>query len=347
VIFILSLLSRTSQLSGADNQAEIQYDSPIPDTYPTLYSSHCTPHNPILVNSNSDLLALGLPGSGSSWSDPIIIQDYYITSTDPSITSLILLENVDLHFLIDNNCLEGDTSGISIRNSKNGNITRNEIVDNTGAGIDIDNSSNLGIVGNLIENTFDNGIKIKSSNNVQVFDNTVLTQDGSGLQISDSANITVVSNLFAFSYSIYIHANISIFHSNIVNYTVFGLEIKAGSSMNDIKCNFFLYNNNSNTQASDDGVSNNVDYNHWSDWLTPDVSPADGIVDDPYLLTGTANNQDDHPFVSPNDVASSAACVTPQFETLDGEKEVPFIMGPEVGIFLIAIIFLRKKRFVH
>lgn len=337
---MLSLLSQTSQLGGADNQAQSRSDSPIQ----TLYSSHCTPHDPILVYSNSDLQALGFPGSGSSWSDPIIIQDYSITSTDSSISSLILLENVDLHFLIDNNCLEGDSTGISIRNSKNGNITKNEIIDNTGIGIDIDNSSYLGIVGNHIENTFDNGIKIKSSNNVQVFDNTVLTQDGSGLQISDSVDIKVVRNLFAFSYSIYIHANTSIFHSNIVNYTNIGLELKTGSSMNDIECNMFLYNNNGNTQASDDGVSNNVDYNHWSDWTTPDNSPADGIVDSPYLLTGTAHNQDDHPFVSPNDVASSESCVTPLFEPLENET-VPFIVGLEVSIILAAIIFFRKKRF--
>ncbi len=176
VIFTLSLLSQASQLSGADNRAEIQSATHIPiwDANLTPQSNHCTPHDTIQVNSNSDLLALGFPGSGSSWSDPIIIQDYYITSTNPSVSSLILIDNVDLHFVIDNNCLEGDTTGISIRNSMNGNITRNEIIDNTGIGIDIENSSNLGIVGNSIGNTTDNGIKIKSSSNVQIFDNTVL-----------------------------------------------------------------------------------------------------------------------------------------------------------------------------
>ncbi len=42
---------------------------------------------------------------------------------------------------------------------------------------------------------------------------------------------------------------------------------------------------------------NDIYYNYWSDWTTPDAN-SDKLVDIPYLIEGTANNQDQYPLVS-------------------------------------------------
>jgi nitrous oxidase accessory protein NosD len=68
------------------------------------------------------------------------------------------------------------------------------------------------------------------------------------------------------------------------------------SQTNTILRNVFINNNEGSTQALDDGLNNIFAFNYWSDWTTPDIN-KDFIVDQAYVIDGSANNQDANPLV--------------------------------------------------
>ena len=81
---------------------------------------------------------------------------------------------------------------------------------------------------------------------------------------------------------------------NIFAANELGMKIVTSSSSNLIHSNDFILNGNEEKQAWDDGsnVWNTAGTgNFWSDWTTPDAD-VDGIVDNPYVLTGTSNASD-------------------------------------------------------
>jgi hypothetical protein len=53
------------------------------------------------------------------------------------------------------------------------------------------------------------------------------------------------------------------------------------------------------SQVYDNSTENTFVFNHYSEWVTPDVE-NDGYVDLPYLINGSAQNQDPYPLVHPN-----------------------------------------------
>ncbi|MFX1283635.1 MAG: right-handed parallel beta-helix repeat-containing protein [Promethearchaeota archaeon] len=85
----------------------------------------------------------------------------------------------------------------------------------------------------------------------------------------------------------------------ISNNSHYGIEIGEDSELNIIKLNDFSENNNYNCQANDNGFCNKFAFNFWSDWIEFDVD-ADGIIDESYSITGSANNNDTYPLSNPN-----------------------------------------------
>ena len=122
----------------------------------------------------------------------------------------------------------------------------------------------------------------------------------------------------------------------------FGVMIISTSSNNHIWNNSFIRNNGSGAvydsmhlQAYDDGTSNlwsstaiKGSGNYWADWVSPDKHKPFGIVDDPYLLAGSAGAQDDFPLTT---------------------DQLPPIPVPEPSIILLisllatAFIFTRRR----
>jgi len=105
--------------------------------------------------------------------------------------------------------------------------------------------------------------------------------------------------------------------------------------------NTFAYNNgaldNSSgqfLQAYDEGSGNtwyeplNGRGNYWNDWTSPD-STGDGIVDNPYLIEGSAGSRDMYPLVAPM---------------------TPFEPIPQFGVLLViplamlVVALLRRRR---
>jgi len=171
--------------------------------------------------------------------------------------------------------------------SGNGTITNPYIIDgynitNTGNLIKINNSDVFFQIKNCIFNGRGKGIGIVFNNvsngcitNNSVFNNKI------GIQLDYfSKKNTISENL-------------------ISNNSLYGIEIGQDSELNIIKLNDLSENNIHNCQANDNGFYNRFAFNFWSDWIESDVD-ADGIIDESYSITGSANNNDTYPLSNPN-----------------------------------------------
>ena len=81
--------------------------------------------------------------------------------------------------------------------------------------------------------------------------------------------------------------------------TGYAIIFEAATSSNYVRFNDFTGNNLGGVQALDNGTDNDIVYNYWSDWTSPD-NDGDGFVDFPYVIHGIASNEDYHPLTSPN-----------------------------------------------
>jgi len=138
------------------------------------------------------------------------------------------------------------------------------------------------------DNILSSGSPIISANkceNVKIYDNIIRNSHGSGIFFQSKAN------------------NSWIYSNKIENCSFYGVYMMGYH--NTIYDNRFYYNhqsgdayNSSRIQAYDSGEKNYWDYNgkgnYWQDWRGPDAN-HDGIVDEPYLIDGSANSQDNYP----------------------------------------------------
>jgi len=131
----------------------------------------------------------------------------------------------------------------------------------------------------------------------------------------------------------------------LCNNSNYGMVLQPGFN-NCIWNNTFIGNNGAGSirdpahlQAYDDGTNNwwNTSGsphgygNYWSDLTTPDTTPANGIVDSPYAIDGSAGAKDYYPLTTPSPVPP----VIPEFSE---------IVIPIVGLMLFALIFGRARK---
>jgi parallel beta-helix repeat protein len=190
----------------------------------------------------------------------------------------IILES-SIHNTISNNKIsQTDEDGIGLGFSDHNTIVNNTVFDNYGNGINHWDSNNNKISNNIIFNNHD-GIVLSRSHNHFISNNTVYDCPN-GITLWDS-NHNIISNN-----KVYNCNGIHLWHDDIPsqNNTV---------TRNDLSSN----NPWGGSQASDDGANNVFAYNYWSEWTSPDAN-GDGVVDKPYVIDGSANNQDRYPLVS-------------------------------------------------
>ena len=108
------------------------------------------------------------------------------------------------------------------------------------------------------------------------------------------------------------------------------------------------------SQILDDGDDNNVSYNHYNDWISPDAD-SNGIVDVEYSLDGDASNSDPFPIVDSSAIAPTTATTTGTITNTNttssttGDTGTPLditlIAGVGVAIVvLLVIVFVVKRR---
>ncbi|MHA1945997.1 MAG: right-handed parallel beta-helix repeat-containing protein [Candidatus Hodarchaeales archaeon] len=203
----------------------------------------------------------------------------------------------------------GDGNGIFIHESFDLTITENHImhvIGGEGGAGGLQRTGGTGGAGN--------GIYLSNSDNNLISQNLILNMTGGkrgNLPWSGSwGSYGVGRGIFAVSAE---QTNISENSLNNCTGVVEGYGIQLDSSTSDVFIFFNSFNHNT-INALDDGNNNSWDNgeygNYWDDHLTPD-DDGDGIVDQPYNISGTAENKDLYPLISFDLNAPNVTIISP------------------------------------
>ncbi|MHA2064713.1 MAG: right-handed parallel beta-helix repeat-containing protein, partial [Candidatus Thorarchaeota archaeon] len=152
-----------------------------------------TNRGPISILSDADFSSYGFPGTGDE-NTPYRIEGYNITDSN---FELIVIENTEAFFVIQNNYLDSITSSLDaiyIRNAKNGLVYNNTVVNNR-HGIFLDKGSqSMNITLNEVCNTSQSGIRINGSTNVRIRTNEVYQNTYNGIWANSSTHLEIWNN---------------------------------------------------------------------------------------------------------------------------------------------------------
>ncbi|MFW9964409.1 MAG: nitrous oxide reductase family maturation protein NosD [Candidatus Sifarchaeia archaeon] len=204
---------------------------------------------------------------------------------------------------ISNNTIESRCiRGILMDYSTNCSIFYNDISFHSVSGIKLRDSDSNRIQGNRIHHNNYSGITFGNANFCNLTDNIIFNNDEQAIDLQESSHALILHNL------IYNHPKQGvrvIGHSSTIqnntfyNNSVWALQLD--SSGVNILYNNFIENGKhifGGGDVEDHTESNNYDYNHWSEWTTPDRD-NDMIVDIPRYITNTEGKYDYHPVTVP------------------------------------------------
>ena len=182
-IIILLILTLAIYALNIKVQSSIEEN----DYSPT--SLELTPHDPILIDSDSDFE--DFPGLGTA-EDPYLIEDYNITTTN---NYGIHISGTTKYFVVRNCYVDAGEYGISISNVADGTaIVLNNTCNKSYFGIWIEDSGNSTVANNTCSNTDDNGIYLSYSDNSTVANNTCSNNRDDGISLYYSGSSTVTNN---------------------------------------------------------------------------------------------------------------------------------------------------------
>ena len=152
-----------------------------------------TGRDPIFILSDSDFGLYGFEGTGDE-NTPYRIEGYNITNSN---YELIVIENTEAYFVIQNNYLDSITSeldAIYIRNARNGLVYNNTVVNNR-HGIFLDKGSqSMDIIDNRVYSSSQSGIRVKGSVGVRIEGNDVYQNTFNGIWANSSTDIEILNN---------------------------------------------------------------------------------------------------------------------------------------------------------
>ncbi|MHA2362595.1 MAG: DUF2341 domain-containing protein [Candidatus Hodarchaeales archaeon] len=201
------------------------------------------------IDGNADFINTASVNSwlgDGSLGNPFIIEDYVFSKAS---TTLISIQNTDMHFILRNNSLNGlnnaSNRGIYLKNVTNGQILNNT-VENTGNGFYFYNTNNILLTNNSVSNNINSGFYSYLSTNNSLLNNSA-TNNQNGFFLSSSNNNTFKNN-YAF------------------NNTDYGFHLRASSDNNTLSNNsamnnthgFFIYLSSYNTLNSNNASFNSM-----------------------------------------------------------------------------------------
>jgi parallel beta-helix repeat protein len=291
-----------------------------------------------------------------------LVNNTVINSSDHGI----LLRYSENNTLVDNKVIDGNVSGFNLQHSNLNNLTANEasnnilegiylaysgrniliknrIIKNGLYGIAIWRSQENIIIDNEVINNNTHGIYVLQSENCTFLHNTIANNDVNGVDLSESHNNNFSLNTVEYNSNAgfnLLSSHNNTFFSNVISHQLkYGIQIVTELSMNNkITWNNFINNSfgSSSPQALDNGIANLFSHNYWSEWTTPDEN-KDTIVDIPYAINGTANNQDLSPLVTPYSPST-----TSNRSELFIERIIIFCVI--LSVFVILVIYQRTKK---
>ena len=256
-----------------------------------------TNRGPITILSDSDFSSYGFPGTGDE-NSPYRIEGYNITDSN---FELIIVENTEAFFVIQNNYLDSITSSLDaiyIRNAANGLVFNNSVVNNR-HGIFVDQGcQSMEIRENIVWNSSQSGIRLNDSTDVRIDGNEVFRNTYNGIWANSSTNLEIWNN------------------------TVYDDEIGMwlmNTNSSQIIANLFFGNDNA-MWISNRSNSNNIAFNRIFD--PSDLNPNTcGIhlshnAHENNFLINTVSNSTEHGFY----VEASSGNNTIKWNTFDGNN---------------------------
>lgn len=270
----------------------------------TVQAAGPVPHDVIRVGSDVELAALisaeGWSGSGTS-GDPYIIENLDINADGfgaaiyiGNTTLHVIVRNCELYGAEDFSSIYGMGAGLLLYHAENARAEDNECRSNRHAGIHLSNSGDCVIVNNeCSDNNY--GIYLHHSSGNTVEGNDCDDNILYGIETYGSNDNVIESNVFRDSKAgggirLSFSKRNAVVNNSLINNSDYGIAVDWECSHNSFHGNVFMDNGRS-PQARDDGVNgwNSSAYgNYWSDRTSPDMD-RDGIVDEPYEITGAGN----------------------------------------------------------
>jgi parallel beta-helix repeat protein len=240
----------------------------------------------IIINSDSDFIAMGFPGNGSS-SSPYIISDYNIDASE-SLTSGIFVSGTTKYFIIENCMVSSTYVGILLDDVTEGTgIIRNNTCiskNYNGGGIGV-SGTNILIVNNTCKD-FAQGIHANVASNLSILNNTILNSSYQGINIRYTSESVIAGNI-------------------IKNCKEYAIAIVRSSSSGNVVYNNFLENNTYVNEVNIDGVnkgkpsSQGYDEGNGNKWCNESTQTGNCWSDYKgrgiYSIDGTAGSIDQHP----------------------------------------------------
>lgn len=283
----------------------------------------------VLTNSNNNTLnEVRCNGNLKTGINLVESQDNYIINSQSEYNG----EDGILSFTADGNMIYGSKAnhngryGISIAYSQGNSVVGCNATANF-AGIRLYRADGNKIAGNTAMNG-DAGINLNySCHSNEIFGNILANNNyGLFLRYSDANNIS--ENRFKSNSigAMLQNSNTNNLNSNdFITNSIFGVNISSGSSDNRIYRNNFISNGQMYKQSADNGSNNYWNQsnagNFWDDWTSPD-SDANGIVDNPYLINGTAGAMDYLPLTSK---ASTIQIIHSPPGIVDTDQDIPIV----------------------
>lgn len=194
----------------------------------------------IHINNNMawiDAKIAGIVSGEGIYSDPFLIEDLIIDAGGSG--SGILIENSFVYVRIENCTIYNGDTGISIFNSVNNLILRNNVTNNN-FGIAVRFGENFTILGNEASNNENYGIYVLSSNEINVIGNVANLNNYAGIHLEESIGCKVSENTVNHNNYVFWSMGIALTSSNhsIVSENTLGYNGQSG---------IILYNSNDNT----------------------------------------------------------------------------------------------------
>ncbi len=302
------------------------------------------PNNTLLDNR---LTVLGIWMSGDTLKDhlqtqvannwinnrPLIFWQHVNDGIVPADVGQIILVNCTFIEVSDQN-LSNLTSALQFLFCKNMTIINNTVSDADYNGIYLYNTHMSLIQGNFIYRPVSIGLYVVYSHNNSIFENTVLDCKDISFYTWGSLQNNYSQNSITRSLGwgmLIGQANNNTVILNRYENSSFEAIYCFDSSHNHIERNDFLFNNLGSSQAFDDQTNpilkNVFSYNYWNDWTTPD-NDINRIVDLPYSIGGSANNEDLYPLTLP-------------YVLFVHEVTAPFLVHPNGGEDLSGMVTIQ------
>ena len=256
--------------------------------------------------------------------------------------------------IIGNTIYDCGVLGISLLGSVHDSLISENVIDEiAGIGMIVGMATDATITFNTITNASDNGLQLFGATSCLVMNNTISESGEDGISASFTDQSSIHYNTVSDCEDVGIHLlsgeNSAVCWNTVEGNTGYAVELEEETAYFDIKYNTFA-DNGDICQICDQGDTNDIRFNYYSDWTSPDVD-SNGIVDNPYAADGDVSNEDPYPLtvvgVVPEIEEPPPTTPTP---TTTPDEPNPFPMdliligvGAAVVIVIISGVILRKR----